>query len=657
MSVRRGVKVAKRLGLAGVTGLALVMQVAGASAQSTRWDSILSNSHWYVPVPQLLAYMSPATSFERPIPAGDQTLWALGTATNGAFSGTVSAELALGPLVSPSSMTVQGFVTDNGRIRMLFTPTGGGDVTIGVGFMRDRGGVPEMEMQMITGSSMLVTHWAYMLPYDPATFTPPSPVVVPTTLSSPQWSWMAGTPWRMQSQSIFGANGPAKLVVTDYVNGYFWGKGVTPQAAGSQAFTVLGSVTPEGRVLLATLNAGRLSSVYGAMSGDPKAAFIGLREYGFNEDVTSAALSLVPNYAFATEAAGDRASRGAAQSLYGVSGSEAGLTGPLAPVVGLLDAMSAPDVARSVRQTLPLFAGATPQALSQAQQGFRAALSARAAFDAPARGVWMTPFGDHARQGAVDGVSGYALKGGGFAGGADLALSPSLSIGAAFGWARHSITERNVADDSLTTDSWSAGLYGVWRVAPALEAFGQVDGALLSGDGRRAIGFMGTTASSSLSASAFHAGAGLRRAFEAAPAVTLTPSLRIDYAALSVGDDRERGAGPLSLQVDSQSLRELTLGAGLAADIRLSDSVKLSGHVGAAYDALGERNRVTASFAGGGAPFVVEGIEPSRWRLSGGLGVTGRLASGAQVSLRYDVAATPRDFVAQGATLRLLMPF
>jgi|GEM_PF-2426022 len=41
--------------------------------------------------------------------------------------------------------------------------------------MRDVGGVPLMQMQLITGSSVLVTHWAYMTPYNPAVFTPPSP--------------------------------------------------------------------------------------------------------------------------------------------------------------------------------------------------------------------------------------------------------------------------------------------------------------------------------------------------------------------------------------------------------------------------------------------------------------------------------------------------
>src|SRR4051794_19807612 len=133
-----------------------------AGAQSAIWDTTITNSHWYVPVPQLLAYASPAASFANPIPIGDQTLWSLGTATNGSFTGTSVAQLKLGPALIVENSTVQGFVTTAGRITMVFTPASGGAPTVGLGQMRNINGVTEMEMQMITGQSLLVTHWAYM---------------------------------------------------------------------------------------------------------------------------------------------------------------------------------------------------------------------------------------------------------------------------------------------------------------------------------------------------------------------------------------------------------------------------------------------------------------------------------------------------------------
>ena len=71
---------------------------APAAAQSTVWDATISNTHWYVPVPQLLAYAAPKTGFTNPIPIGDQTLWSLGVSTSGSFTGTSTAKLAIGPL-------------------------------------------------------------------------------------------------------------------------------------------------------------------------------------------------------------------------------------------------------------------------------------------------------------------------------------------------------------------------------------------------------------------------------------------------------------------------------------------------------------------------------------------------------------------------------
>jgi hypothetical protein len=61
-----------------VLRLASCAVLSGASmparAQSAIWDAAISNTHWYGPVPQLLAYASPAASFANPISIGDQTL-------------------------------------------------------------------------------------------------------------------------------------------------------------------------------------------------------------------------------------------------------------------------------------------------------------------------------------------------------------------------------------------------------------------------------------------------------------------------------------------------------------------------------------------------------------------------------------------------------
>ena len=69
------------------------------------------------------------------------------------------------------------------------------------------------------------------------------------------WSWLAGTHWALVDSVLLGSDTPGVFTIDDYVNGYFWGSGVE----GNKSFSVFGSVTPEGNVLI-------LASVDGATS-------------------------------------------------------------------------------------------------------------------------------------------------------------------------------------------------------------------------------------------------------------------------------------------------------------------------------------------------------------------------------------------------------
>jgi outer membrane autotransporter protein len=271
----------RRSGRLAVFALTLVVaSPLPAAAQSTVWDSVLSNTNWYVPVPNLIAYMASSQSFTTPPPiaVGDQTLWALGTASQGAFSGTSTASFRAGPISFSETTSMQGLVSPSGQIVIVFTPVDGGTATIGIGQMRSIAGVPLMEMQMMTGSSLLVTHWAYMTPYDPATFTPPPPVPIPAN-TSPQWSWTAGTTWRIASPTLFGTATPGTFKITNYGSGYFWGLGAAPVGSPSGNFTIMGSMTPEGNVLFSVLQNGVLTSLTGQIAGDPTTGAMLLHAY------------------------------------------------------------------------------------------------------------------------------------------------------------------------------------------------------------------------------------------------------------------------------------------------------------------------------------------------------------------------------------------
>ena len=118
---------------------------SAAFAQDSKWDALLSNSHWYVPVPGLIAYAASNQSFTNPppTPIGDQTLWALGTATNGVFSGQSQAVLYMGGIATNTTTSMQGLVTSAGQIVISFS-SDTAPTTIGIGQMREIGGVPLM---------------------------------------------------------------------------------------------------------------------------------------------------------------------------------------------------------------------------------------------------------------------------------------------------------------------------------------------------------------------------------------------------------------------------------------------------------------------------------------------------------------------------------
>lgn len=256
-----------------------------ASGQSTTWDALLSNSNWYVRQENLLAYVTSGTSFTDPAPfaGSDQTLWDLGTATNGLFTGNAVATLrpSSNPLIAiTSTMSIaSGLVTDAGQIRMTFVNASAGSETIGIGQMRTLSGTTYMEMQMITGNStVLTTHWAYMAPYDPDTFTPPA-LFPDGTLLSPEWRWTEGSTWAIQSDALFGAAGTGTFSVSDYRNGYFWGPGSGPPSTAAETFTHIGSITPEGNVLFNVLIGGTLTSLAGQITGTGLAGRMALRPY------------------------------------------------------------------------------------------------------------------------------------------------------------------------------------------------------------------------------------------------------------------------------------------------------------------------------------------------------------------------------------------
>jgi outer membrane autotransporter protein len=651
----------------GVMGFAACVVVAGgsvpASAQSAVWDATISNTNWYVPVPQLLAYAAPVTGFSNPIPIGDQTLWTLGTATNGSFTGTSSAQLAIGSSVSTSDSTIQGFVTTSGQITMLFTPISGGVVTVGLGQMRTINGVAQMEMQMITGDSLLVTHWAYMLPYNPATFTPPPPAPVMAN-SVPEWAWTSGTRWRIASPSMFGTATPGRFVMSDYQNGYFWGSGAAPSGSSSGNFTLLGSITPEGRVLFNTLSRGTLTSLYGAVSGDASAAQMLTSTYDLAGNPTGALayMSLVQPYAEALASQNNRAGLGAAAVLDQMASTPMGMVGAMAPTFSILDNLDAPALSNAVSQTLPVLAGAASQATYATQRALQQAVAGRldeayglrTAEAAAERYLWLRPLGGIVSQNGSDGAPGYRAVGGGVAAGIDAPVSSRAVLGGLFSFSNQTITgSYDAAPYHLALQTYQLGLYGAYALGPGTEIDFLVNGGINQNRGNRSLLFVNTTAVADYLSYTGHAGVAVKQLIRVQPNLSLLPSLRLDYAEVGADAYRESGAGGLSLNVDSQLYRELMLSAGVKGSYRITDRMHLFADAGVGYNLLNDRLQISAAYAAGGDSFVTTAFSNSPWLYTAGIGLAANQIDDVDLSVRYGLQTSPSGYLGQSGSFAL----
>lgn len=96
--------------------------------------------------------------------------------------------------------------------------------------------------------------------------------------TSARWAWMAGTYWYVPRSNLsavtFDATTGALVPVRDqtvfritgYHNGYFWGETVVQFDQGQpSSFALVGSVTPQGRVLLSFTSSSHDTTGYGVM--------------------------------------------------------------------------------------------------------------------------------------------------------------------------------------------------------------------------------------------------------------------------------------------------------------------------------------------------------------------------------------------------------
>ncbi len=128
--------------------------------------SWLENTYWYVPTDGLVA-IETSLADQSHNPVTDQTVWHITNYSDGYFWGDQVVKLSSSD--DFLCMQLVGSITPEGDIQMTFTfdlpqnapPILNSEVT-GLGTMRRDTGQWKAEMQMTTGITTLVTHWAYM---------------------------------------------------------------------------------------------------------------------------------------------------------------------------------------------------------------------------------------------------------------------------------------------------------------------------------------------------------------------------------------------------------------------------------------------------------------------------------------------------------------
>jgi len=667
----------------------------GKAYSQTDYATILSGSNWNVPLENQLAYGANASSgFSSPFVLGDQTTWGcqlgVGGCTTSSTSGisvagtsggvtrftgsaTGSMQIGLLPLIVGYN-AISGSVTSSGTIAMVFTPTNssgvvtsGASTTLGLGQFQNVGGVNEMEMQMITGTSLLVTHWAYMTPYSGPNSAATPPIAHPPSNANPYYSWTAGTVWKIVDPILFGTTAPGRFVVSNYNGGYFYGYGVGPKS-NPVAYTQLGSITPQGMVLFATMAKGTqvLNASYGELTGSSGSGVMTLADY----DSTTASpigsvtlLSQISPYSSVISSTNNPAAAGAANTLWNLGTSEAGLTGAMAPVLLALDNYSGKDLSNAISQTLPLLTGAGSQATANSQRIINQFVMARQNnLSGQSNGeeilgnkeFWGKVYGSWGNQQNWGNVAGYSNNTGGFILGGDQILSPQSRIGAFLGFSSSSLSSNNnYAPSNLNISSYQLGAYGNYDLRKDLNWNYQLNGALNQNTGSRNISFYGVTANSSYNSYTGHLGTGLQQYFDLNDKTRITPTLRADYLTIQSNAYSESNAGPLNLNVNNQTWNELYTTAGIKFDYQFMPQVKVSTNIAAGYNLLNRQVLITSSYQGGGDPFTTYGLQLSPWLYSGGVGIGGMIHKDIELNIRYDLQTTSSSYMNQIASAKL----
>jgi outer membrane autotransporter protein len=256
------------------------------------------------------------------------------------------------------------------------------------------------------------------------------------------------------------------------------------------------------------------------------------------------------------------------------------------------------------------------------------------------RHIWFKPFGGWTKQDERQGVTGYDIDSYGFAAGFDGYVSSSWNVGAALAYINSDVeSEMTAGKHTVDMDSYQAKVYATAMLDDMTAVNLQLGGGVSDYDSKRDMRTLNEIADADYDGWNMQFSAELERSYQVSDKTVVTPYVHADYSYVNVEDYNETGAGLLNLNVDDDSADSLIIGAGAKGNHAVSDSLLLMANAGIGYDVMTDRSSLTSSFAGGGAQFTTEGMEPDEWVYNAGVGVKYSLENGTEITANYTVDA------------------
>lgn len=272
---------------------------------------------------------------------------------------------------------------------------------------------------------------------------------------------------------------------------------------------------------------------------------------------------------------------------------------------------------------------------------------------------WGQILGEHASRDSSNRTDGYTVSGFGLLFGTDIPVSNDVTGGLAVSWLRsYSRGRADTWGSNVKLDSYQLTGYGSWRPdGGAAFLRGQLAAGYNRYDQKRAIDFLGSTATAGFDGRHYQAKIGAGYDLPAGNGLTLTPLASVQMVRMENDAYQENGAGPANLSVHRQGFNtaESEFGARLSGETAV-DWGRMGGDISAAWVHAYTNSPISTSVAMGGVGFVATTARPAADGLRVTTGVELHKIDDVSIRLEYD-GDFRSDYQSHTGLVKVRIPF